>query len=150
VSTLAAQIGSATARVSVSGGGHTGSHTLTTDARCRWRRGATETSRLGFEARVSAWEKDRRGWGRNAMTEVWVEVRQYEAGRAAKQLYLSVGFGETSLDQYVVRTDQSGPSLGQGSVTITERGDDWIAAFDAITREGVRLQGTVTCHAVDK
>ncbi|HEX5820114.1 MAG TPA: hypothetical protein VFY20_14595 [Gemmatimonadales bacterium] len=150
VSTLAAELGSATARVTVSGGGHAGTHALTTDARCKWRRGSTSTSRLDFDARVSAWEKDRRGWGRNAMTVVWIEVRRYETGRAAAQLFLSVGFGETGLDQYVVRTDRSGPPLGQGSVTITERGDDAIATFDAITREGIRLQGTVTCHAVEK
>lgn len=72
-----------------------------------------------------------------------------EAANGAKAFKITVMFGPMSGGTtYDIDTGVTGRKQGTGTLRIEDRGSSGTVTFDATTREGVRLKGTIECHSV--
>lgn len=68
------------------------------------------------------------------------------------EFFLMVGFGSilARSAEYKVETRPGKPASGSGSVNITDGGATAKMTFDATTKEGIKLAGTIDCKHVTR
>ena len=69
------------------------------------------------------------------------------AASGTHNFFLNVAFGRITarVAEYKIETEKKS---GSGTVTVNDKGNTAIVAFDATTAAGVRLQGTIDCKSV--